>query len=186
LKPWLLNILACPIDKHHPLDAYFFTFETPDEALKTIAAEAGRPDPKLEEKYLQLAKQILDGTISPPSLRAIRDETGSKHSAALLKKALKAVDGFGESKVLGGKGLVDGHPDQVDLLYRFLNLVEVREGLLVCPECGRWYPIGNNVETIPELMPDELREKEKELDWLRKWEGKVPAETLGKGKPFHM
>jgi hypothetical protein len=35
-------------------------------------------------------------------------------------------------------------------------------------------------------MPDDLREREKELDWMRKWEGKIPGETLRKGKPFHL
>jgi uncharacterized protein YbaR (Trm112 family) len=104
----------------------------------------------------------------------------------LNEKALEALDRAEKSKDLDQRGLLEKLPGEVDALYRYLNLVEVREGVLVCPECGRWYPIGNNVETIPELMPDDLREREKELDWMRKWEGKIPGETLRKGKPFHL
>jgi len=186
LKPWLLNILACPMDKHHPLDAYFFTLETTEADIQRTATEAGKPDGSLSQKYGQLAKQILDGTISPPSIKAIRDETGSDHLAVLMGKALKALVKIGKSKGLDQKGLLERLPDEIDALYRYLNLVDVREGVLVCPECGRWYPIGTNVETIPELMPDELRERERELDWMRKWEAKIPSETLRKGKPFHI
>ena len=28
MKPWLLDILACPIDKHFPLQLYIFSYET--------------------------------------------------------------------------------------------------------------------------------------------------------------
>ena len=29
MKPWLFDILACPIDKHYPLRLYIFKYETP-------------------------------------------------------------------------------------------------------------------------------------------------------------
>ena len=31
MKPWLFDILACPIDKHFPLNLYIFSFETETE-----------------------------------------------------------------------------------------------------------------------------------------------------------
>jgi uncharacterized protein YbaR (Trm112 family) len=74
----------------------------------------------------------------------------------------------------------------VDALYRFLNLVEVDAGLLVCPECGRWYPIGSAVETIPEMLPDDLREEERDLEWLEKWRELVPKPVLDEGRPFNL
>ena len=77
-------------------------------------------------------------------------------------------------------------PDDVDALYRFLNLVELDAGLLVCPECGRWYPIGSAVETIPEMLPDDLREKERDLEWLERWRGLVPSQTIEGGKPYNL
>ncbi len=172
MKSWLLNILACPIDKHHPLEAYFFTWETPENDLKSIVANAGKPKKELEEKYRILRKQLGDGTISPLSIAAIKDLTGSKVTASLQAKATNLLQGKTESK------------EDLDTLYSYLNVLDVREGLLVCPECGRWYPIGRSVETIPELMPDELREEEKELEWLAKWKGVVPKKVLEEGKPF--
>jgi uncharacterized protein YbaR (Trm112 family) len=174
LKPWLLNILACPIDKHHPLETYFFRWETPEAELKVASKDAGKPLKELEEKYRILKKQLSDGTISPLSIAAIIDLTGSKHTASLLAKTTKLLQGQPESK------------EDLDTIYRYLNILEVGEGLIFCPECGRWYPIGRSVESIPELMPDELREKEKELEWLDKWKGVVPRKVLDEGKPFKL
>jgi uncharacterized protein YbaR (Trm112 family) len=174
MKPWLLNILACPIDKHHPLEAYFFSWETPEKDVNDIAANAGKPKKELEEKYRILRKQLSDGTISPPSIATIKDLTGSKATTSLQTKAVKLLKGKTESK------------EDLDTIYRYLNILEVREGLLVCPECGRWYPIGRAVESIPELMPDELRDGEKELEWLGKWKDVVPGDVLEKSKPLKL
>ncbi len=69
MKPWLLNILACPIDKHHPLDAYFFNWETSEDEIKKITTEAGVPSEFFKKNYAHLAKQLVDGTISPISIR---------------------------------------------------------------------------------------------------------------------
>ena len=85
---------------------------------------------------------------------------------------------------LSERNLISKYLEEIDILYRYLNLVEVEEGLLRCPKCSRWYPIGNSVETIPELMPDDLREEEKELTWLRKWIDLVPISVKTDGKPF--
>ncbi|KON31340.1 hypothetical protein AC482_01185 [miscellaneous Crenarchaeota group-15 archaeon DG-45] len=82
--------------------------------------------------------------------------------------------------------LLRDFPADIDMLYRFLNLIEVDSGLLVCPDCGRWYPIGSAVETIPELLPDDLRERERDLAWLMRWREQVPPTVLERGKPFHL
>ena len=50
MKPWLLNVLACPIDKHHPLEAYFFKWETSDEELEKRLKNAEN-EIKNEAKY---------------------------------------------------------------------------------------------------------------------------------------
>jgi uncharacterized protein YbaR (Trm112 family) len=60
---------------------------------------------------------------------------------------------------------------------------EIEEGLLVCKECCRWYPIK---ETIPHMLPDELREEREDRDFLMKWKADVPAEVLQSGKPFNL
>jgi len=164
LKPWLLNILACPIDKHHPLDAYIFSWmsETGNETSSHVPPE----------HIKILAKQINEGIISPPSIKAVKDLSGSIEAKKLLQHCLDILN--------------KQNPDSKDLaiVNQYLNLFDIAEGLLVCPKCGRWYPIGNSVESIPELMPDELREREKELNWLERWRGKIPEAVLSSGMPF--
>jgi uncharacterized protein len=66
-------------------------------------------------------------------------------------------------------------------LHVFVEKEQISEGLLVCPECGRWYPI---IDEIPELLPDDLREQKRELEWLRTWSEKAPQKVLSEGKPF--
>ncbi|RLG97657.1 hypothetical protein DRO28_03845 [Candidatus Bathyarchaeota archaeon] len=57
------------------------------------------------------------------------------------------------------------------------------EGLIVCPKCLRWYPIRDE---IPELLPDELRNKKEELSFLQKWKDKIPRKILLNGRPFNL
>lgn len=68
-------------------------------------------------------------------------------------------------------------------LHVFEEKDEITEGLLVCPECNRWYPISDE---IPQMLPDDLRESKDDLDWLRKWKHRVPPTVLSSGKPFHL
>jgi uncharacterized protein YbaR (Trm112 family) len=184
MKPWLLNILACPIDKHHPLEAYFYRWETTVEEMDKISREAGAPSPHFKKQYGHLAKQIEDCTISPSSLRVIRDETGMTPALELLGETRKFLDRLAYVEKPEAVALLKEFPEGVDVMYRYLNLVEVAEGLLRCPECGRWYPIGSAVETIPELMPDDLRERDRDLEWLGKWREKLPEHVLSDGRPF--
>jgi uncharacterized protein YbaR (Trm112 family) len=184
LKPWLLNILACPIDKHHPLEAYFYKWETSAEELDKINSEAGKPNQFFTKQYKHLVKQISDGTISPASIKAIKDQTDSVHSLDLIIDVFKFIDRLSFEEDKSESNLLDKYPEGIDVLYRYLNLLEVEEGLLRCSVCGRWYPIGSSVETIPELMPDDLRDEEKDKAWLRKWIAKIPPSVKDEGKPF--
>lgn len=186
MKPWLLNILACPIDKHHPLNARFFTFETSMEEIHKIVSEAGEPSSHLRKNYRHLAKQLKDGTISPLAIKAIEDLASSEEVKRLHVAASEAMDRLKQASELSEQELLREYPHEVDALYRFLNLIEVDKGLLVCPKCWRWYPIGSAVETIPELLPDDLRERERDLAWLERWKKLVPNNVLEEGKPFNL
>ena len=186
MKPWLLNILACPIDKHHPLEAHFFTWETPEEEIKNNAENAGTPSSEHEKNYKQLAKQLTDGTISPPAIKNITDSSESQGSKSLLTGAIDAIASFDGTGDKSEKELLDEYPQDIDALNRFMHLLEVDAGLLVCPECGRWYPIGSAVETIPEMLPDDLREKDRDLEWMEKWSHLIPAKVLEEGTPYHI
>lgn len=186
MKPWLLNILACPIDKHHPLEAYFYSWETPADELEKINSDAGKPNAVFKKQYGHLAKQISDGTISLEALNEIRDQTDSLPTAELYMDAKKFIDKLGIEEDKSEENLLARYPEGLDILYRYLNLVEIEEGLIRCPECDRWYPIGSAVETIPELMPDDLREEERDIEFLKKWESKLPEEVKAGGKPFSL
>ena len=68
-------------------------------------------------------------------------------------------------------------------LHIFEEEAEIVEGLIVCPKCSRWYPIRDE---IPEMLPDELRDKKDELPFLEKWRDKIPKDILAEGKPFNL
>lgn len=64
-----------------------------------------------------------------------------------------------------------------------VSWVEVVDGVLACPSCGRWYPI---IDEIPELLPDELRDRDREIKFLEKHARKLPEEIVRKGLPFNL
>lgn len=57
----------------------------------------------------------------------------------------------------------------------------VQEGLLLCKSCNRFYPI---TEEIPIILPDELRDKKKDIEFLKKWKERIPNELLISLKPW--
>ncbi len=60
---------------------------------------------------------------------------------------------------------------------------EIVEGILYCSKCKRFYPI---VEEIPIILPDELRDKEKDLTLLKKWNKAIPEKITKYGLPWHL
>ena len=67
-------------------------------------------------------------------------------------------------------------------LHVFHEDQEVIEGLIICKQCHRWYPI---IEEIPYMLPDELRDGKDDLPFLRKWKEQFPKEILKEGRPFN-
>ena len=183
MKPWLLNILACPIDKHHPLEAYFFRWETSEEEIGKLGSGGSRPKEDLDKRRRQLAKQLTDGTISPPAMAEIVDKTGVKDAADMLTVAKERIALLQDKTQ---EELLEGHTDDLDAIHGYLNMMEVDAGLLACPECGRWYPIGSAVETIPEMLPDGLRDRERDLQWLQEWRQHAPEHVTKNGKPYSL
>jgi uncharacterized protein YbaR (Trm112 family) len=57
----------------------------------------------------------------------------------------------------------------------------VEEGLLLCRTCLRFYPI---TEEIPIILPDELRDKKKDMEFLRNWNESIPNDLLRSLKPW--
>ncbi|MGI0019026.1 MAG: Trm112 family protein [Nitrososphaera sp.] len=60
---------------------------------------------------------------------------------------------------------------------------EVKEGALVCSKCSRYYPI---IDDIPVMLPDELRDRQRDINFLEKWKGRLPDKVLKQGNPWHL
>lgn len=68
-------------------------------------------------------------------------------------------------------------------LFELQSKDEIEEGTLYCQKCGRYYPI---IDGIPVMLPDELRERQRDLDFLTRWDGKLPDKVLRQGNPWHL
>ena len=63
------------------------------------------------------------------------------------------------------------------------KIIIIIEGILYCKKCSRFYPI---IDEIPIMLPDELREKEKDLEFLNKWKNNIPQNILNNSNPWHL
>jgi len=52
------------------------------------------------------------------------------------------------------------------------------EGALICDACHRFYPI---IDEIPVMLPDELRSRREDTEFLARWRDRLPKETLEPG-----
>ena len=59
----------------------------------------------------------------------------------------------------------------------------VSEGALFCSKCSRFYPI---IEEIPIMLPDELRNKEQEIEFLTNNKQKLPDKIITMANPWHL
>jgi uncharacterized protein len=66
---------------------------------------------------------------------------------------------------------------------KIINENVIKEGVLFCSQCSRFYPI---IEEIPVMLPDELRDKEKDMQFLQKWQEKIPSKIIKNGNPWHL
>ena len=63
------------------------------------------------------------------------------------------------------------------------KVIVIIDGILYCKKCSRFYPI---IDEIPIMLPDELREKEKDLQFLKKWKNCIPEDILKNSNPWHL
>ena len=59
----------------------------------------------------------------------------------------------------------------------------VIEGLIFCSKCSRFYPI---MEEIPIMLPDDLRDKKHEMEFLNKNKDNLPEKIITKGNPWYL
>ncbi len=59
----------------------------------------------------------------------------------------------------------------------------ITDGVLICDACNRFYPI---IDEIPVMLPDDLRNKKEDLEFLTKWKEMLPKQTVESGKPVNL
>lgn len=73
-----------------------------------------------------------------------------------------------------------------------LELIEIKtepdddtvvDGAFFCNVCNRYYPI---MDGIPVMLPDDLRDKQKDISFLEKWQEMLPDKIVKQGKPWHV
>ncbi len=73
------------------------------------------------------------------------------------------------------------HPLELHEIKEKDNIVS--EGALFCSECSRFFPI---IEEIPIMLPDELRDKKLEIEFLKTHKDKLPEKISKSGLPWHL
>jgi len=211
MKPWLQDILCCPICKDFPLKLYIFSFETePDEFNNAITIYEKRDlDFIKNKKVIELIEEngnilvkdeiiIEKNTIenylklillSIEELNNIIDKSGneiSKKSLEIITKEIKSrISEFSKNPNINE---IDEILPELYFINKIKIETEIESGLFLCEGdgCNRWYPI---IETIPMLLPDDAREryKEKEIDFLKTNKNKMDVEFFNKElKPYNI
>jgi uncharacterized protein YbaR (Trm112 family) len=227
VKPWLLEILACPIDKHYPLNLSIFKIEdggdefakkarnieamTKDlsfffkNALEDEEYEAAFDVPVITNDEESGAVLVFDALVRKPAspvqylelilasideLKPIQDLEGSAKSIIeeLLEfrnEVTSVLDAMKENvdSPETQKQKIMEIKDKLILLNWFKQAVEIEAGVMTCTECNRWYPIR---ETIPQMLPDELRKKKYDNEFLETWKSLLDDSILKEGNPFHL
>ena len=60
---------------------------------------------------------------------------------------------------------------------------EIQEGVIYCTSCKRHFLI---IEEIPVMLPDELRDRKQEDEFLKRNREVLPEKIITQGKPWHL
>jgi len=205
MKPWLFDILACPIDKHFPLQLTIFSYETERSIIESFLNEYNeRNIGKIKShKIIHLSREqeqvyikdniVLEQKSMTEYLDLILASIGEmehitdKSTCDVAKQGLNLILNDIRKTVTEFKnGETQGSIDEILPELLFINRmkieVEISSGLLFCDKCNRWFPI---IDTIPQMLPDAYREKKKDLQFLKANKSLIDAEMLKKElKPY--
>ena len=73
------------------------------------------------------------------------------------------------------------HP--LELFENKLDDEKIVEGALYCQKCSRFFPI---IDEIPIMLPDELRDKKQEIEFLKRNIKELPDNILKQASPWHL
>ncbi|MEM3149035.1 MAG: hypothetical protein QXQ21_09090, partial [Candidatus Jordarchaeales archaeon] len=175
--------------KHYPLKLSIFEWE--DDSAKRIL-NAGESYAKGDVGNM---KKELKGSVKVDKAKEIVEDELARSSIevnkyiSLFKEKVNSifrnvvVDETGASTQLINAIINFNPPSSLDepfekaiYLANWLAFkVNVQSGILVCEKCGRFYPI---IETIPHMLPDDLRDKKEDKEFLSKWRKFVPKKIL--------
>jgi len=206
MKPWLFNMLACPICKSFPLNLFIFSYDSDEEIFNKYLDAYKKRDLiyQKEHKVLDIVKEDniylndniiieknpLEGYLDKlksilEEIRYIKDIS----SYNLSKECFTLAKGEIKKKIIAFSEDIEGNilnhllPELIFLNRLFVE-TEIQTGLLFCGNCNRWYPI---IDTIPRMLPDKYRTKEKDLEFLKEYKDVLTADFLKKDlKPFSL
>lgn len=96
---------------------------------------------------------------------------------------LRESDFLNDDKTSKKKNLVINQENDIRGERTKNKIIIIIEGILYCKKCSRFYPI---IDEIPIMLPDELREKETDLEFLNKWKNNIPQKILNNANPWHL
>ncbi|MHA2040132.1 MAG: Trm112 family protein [Promethearchaeota archaeon] len=187
MKPWLFDILACPIDKSFPLELFIFSFETNSEDFQKLIEIYEKRDLEIikKEKIIEISEEE-DGVFVSDNI--VMEKTQLKTYLNIILSSINELNNLFDntSNILSNKCfdlikskvksnirdfLENIHIDKIEKIFPelfFLNKIkleiEISSGLLFCNTCTRWYPI---IESIPQMLPDEYRDEKNEINFLQ-------------------
>ncbi len=187
MKPWLFDILACPIDKHFPLKLYIFSFENKPEEFQSIIDIYKNRDITIikKEKIIEVFQEnneyfLRDNIVIEKNkfrsyleliISSINEFENIFNNSTnqLSKKSFQIINSEVKSKILEiFKDIEFHHIEDIFPELYFINKVkldlEIESGILFCSKCKRWYPI---IDTIPQMLPDKYRDERKEIEFLK-------------------
>jgi len=77
---------------------------------------------------------------------------------------------------------IDKH-NPLELFENKLDGEKIAEGALYCKKCSRFFPI---IDEIPIMLPDELRNKKQDIEFLKGNIKELPEKIVTQGLPWHL
>jgi len=71
----------------------------------------------------------------------------------------------------------------LELFENKLDGEKITEGALYCKECSRFFPI---IDEIPIMLPDELRDKKQDIEFLKRNTKELPEKIITQALPWHL